>query len=379
MLWLKQVVKRSNSLFTAMPTKFLSFLFIFQLFTTVLYAKPFQTFMPEKSEAHSRTWMSFVANDYVWSKRQIPQVKKDLARLAKTIAKYEPVSVLVNPEDKNEALRLLGDLKSHNYPIELIEVPIDDLWLRDTAPTFVYDETGRKFAIDFNFNGWGEKQKHYYDAKIAKFIAQKSGVSRVVSELVLEGGSFEIDGEGTAILTESSVLNDNRNPDFSKREVEEELKALLGLEKIIWLKGIKGKDITDAHVDFYARFTRPGRVVVSRENYKGTYDYKVTRENIEILKQAKDAIGNKLEVIVLDNPDTFNEAFGVRDFAAGYIGYYVCNGAVIMQKFGDKKADERAFKILQKEFPNRVIEQIAVDGIASGGGSIHCATQQEPK
>lgn len=335
--------------------------------------------MPEESEAHSRTWMSFVANDYVWSKRQIPQVKKDLASLAKTIAKYEPVSVLVNPADKKEALKLLGDLKSHNYPIELIEVPIDDLWLRDTAPTFVYDEADNKIAIDFNFNGWGEKQEHYYDAKVAKFIAQKAGVSRIVSELVLEGGSFEIDGEGTAILTESSVLNDNRNPDFSKQEVEEELKALLGLEKIIWLKGIRGKDITDAHVDFYARFTRPGRVVVSRENYKGTYDYKVTRENIEILKKAIDAKGNKLEVIILDNPESFNESFGVRDFAAGYIGYYVCNGAVIMQKFGDKEADERAFKILQKEFPNSVIEQIAVDGIASGGGSIHCATQQEPK
>lgn len=335
--------------------------------------------MPEESEVHTQTWMSFVANDYVWSKRQIPQVKKDLALLARTIAKYEPVSILVNSKDKNEALKLLGGLESHNYPIELIEVAIDDLWLRDTAPTFVYDEVGQKIAIDFNFNGWGEKQEHHSDAKIAKFIASKVGVSRIVSKLVLEGGSFEIDGQGTAILTESSVLNDNRNPDFSKQELEEELKVLLGLEKIIWLKGIKGKDITDAHVDFYARFTKPGRLLVSRENYKGTYDYEVTRENIEILKNATDAKGNKLEVIILDNPATFNKSFGVRDFAAGYIGYYVYNGAVVMQKFGDQKADERAFKILQKEFPNRAIEQIAIDGIASGGGSIHCAIQQEPK
>jgi len=344
-----------------------------------LSAKPLPTFMPEESEKHARTWMSFVANDYVWSKRQIPQVKKDLALLAKTIAKYEPVSILVNPKDKNEALKLLGGLENYNYPIKLIEVSIDDLWLRDTAPTFVYDEAGKKIAIDFNFNGWGDKQEHHYDAKIAKFIAVKAGVFRIVSELVLEGGSFEIDGEGTAILTESSVLNDNRNPDFSKQEVEEELKALLGLEKIIWLKGIKGKDITDAHVDFYARFTKSGKVLVSRENYKSTYDYEVTRENIEILKNATDVKGNKLEVIILDNPDTFNESFGVRDFAAGYIGYYVCNGAVIMQKFGDKEADDRAFKIIQTEFPNCVIEQISIDGIASGGGTIHCATQQEPK
>jgi agmatine deiminase len=333
--------------------------------------------MQEESEKHKRTWMSFVANDYIWESRQIPEVKKNLVLLAKTIAKYEPISILVNPNDKNEAMELLNGSNS-TFPIELIEFRVDDLWFRDTAPTFVTDRDGKKAGINFNFNGWGEKQEHTYDSRVADFIIKKSASKTINSNLVLEGGSFEIDGIGTAILTESSVLNSNRNPNFNKKQFEEELKLLLGIKKIIWLKGVKGKDITDAHVDFYARFSKVGTVLVSRENYTKSYDYDITRENIEILQNSTDAEGNPLEVIVIDNPDTFNESFGYKDFASGYIGYYVCNNAVIMQKFGDKVADQNAFNIIQNQFPDRVVEQISTDGIASGGGSIHCSTQQEP-
>ncbi len=336
------------------------------------------SFMREESDEHKRTWMSFVANDYIWAKEQILHVKQDLAKLARTIARYEPVSILVNDKDISHARELLGSLNSYKYPIELISFDIDDLWLRDTGPTFVSNQDGIKSGINFNFNGWGEKQEHTLDSEVAEFITNHAKARVINSNLVLEGGSFEIDGAGTAILTESSVLNDNRNPHFTKEEFEEELKLLLGLKKIIWLKGIKGKDITDAHVDFYARFTKVGTVLVSRENYKDTYDYEITRENIKTLQNATDAAGNKLNVIILDNPDIFNESYGLDDFAAGYIGYYVCNDAVILQKFGDTKADKNAYDILQKQFPSHTIEQISVDGIASGGGSIHCATQQEP-
>jgi len=341
--------------------------------------KTISSVMLDEGEPHKRTWMGFVANDYIWGKHQIYEVKKNLSLLATTIAKYEPVTILVDYRDKDEAISLLGGLDSHNYPIELVEFSIDDLWFRDTAPTFVKDDNGAKGAINFNFNGWGNKQEHRDDSKVANFIASKAGAKVINTELVLEGGSFEIDGIGTAILTESSVLNDNRNPNVSKAEFEKELKRLLGLTKIIWLKGIKGKDITDAHVDFYARFSKVGTVLVSRENYKDSYDYDITRENIKILQDATDTNGDKLEVVIIDNPTTFNESFGVDDFAPGYIGYYLCNDAVIMQKFGDKVADKNAFDILQNQFPSRTIEQLSVDGIASGGGSIHCSTQQEPR
>ena len=119
--------------------------------------------------------------------------------------------------------------------------------------------------------------------------------------------------------------------------------------------------------------------MVSRDNYRESYDYEITRENIQILQNSTDPHGRNLDLVIIDTPDIIDERFGADDFAAGYIGYYVCNGAVIAQKFGDKAADNNARRILEKAFPDRVIEQIAIDGIASGGGSIHCATQQEIK
>lgn len=341
--------------------------------------EPNQWFMPEESEPHKCTWMSFIASFDIWEEGQVKEVQRNLALIAKTIAKYEPIAILIRKKDYKIALKLLGGLDSHNYPIELIEFKMNDLWMRDTGPAFVVNEKGQKRAVNFNFNGWGEDQDYQYDAKVADFVAQKAGVQSIYSNLVLEGGCFELDGQGTAIMTESCILNDNRNPNKGKTEIENELKELLGLDKIIWLKGIKGKDITDGHTDFYARFAKPGVVVVSRDMDKSSYDYKITRENIGVLKLSTDAKGNPFEIIVLDTPWDINTQYGTKDFAAGYVGYYVCNGAIIMQKFGDKKTDNAAKKKLAMVFPKHHIEQIFIDGIASGGGSIHCATQQEPK
>ncbi len=334
--------------------------------------------MPAEGTENVRTWMAFVANDYIWSSKQIPEVKRNLALIAKTIAKYEPVSVLVSPQDLAEAQRVFGDLNQYPHEIKLITLQVDDLWLRDTGPTFVFDEQGQKYGVNFNFNGWGGKQLSTYDAVVADFITASTEAIAIRSTLTLEGGSFEIDGHGTAIITRSSVLNDNRNPNVNEAIVEKELKKLLGIEKIIWLEGIKGRDITDGHIDFYARFIGKSEVLVSRDNYPQSHDYQVTRQNIEALQNATDLEGNPLKVTVVDAPDVINEKFGVRDFAAGYLGYYLCNGAVIMQKFGDQEADQKAKEILAEAFPDRAIEQIAIDGIASGGGSVHCATQQEP-
>ena len=334
--------------------------------------------MLDEGAEHARTWMAFVANDYIWTRKQIPEVKRNLISIATAIAKYEPVSMLVAPEDLAEAKRRLGDSSQYKYPIDLIQFRTDDLWLRDTGPTFVIDSQGQKYGINFNFNGWGGKQEFNQDAMVADFITQQVGATPIISNLILEGGCFEIDGQGTAIMTRSCVLNDNRNPNVSQAEVERELKQLLGIRKVIWLDGIKGRDITDGHIDFYARFTRKGQVVVSRDNYQQSPDYLITRQNIEALQEATDVDGEPLDVVVIDTPDIINDHFGERDFAAGYIGYYLCNDALIMQKFGDEDADARAKEILADVFPERVIEQIAIDGIASGGGSIHCATQQEP-
>ena len=338
-----------------------------------------QWFMPEESELHQRTWMAFIASYDIWAESQVPEVQRNLATIAKTIAQYEPVTMLVRRQDYDIAMALLDGLDSHNYPIELIEFNMNDLWMRDTGPAFVINEVGQKMAVNFNFNGWGEEQAYELDSKVADFVAQQAGVQSIRSSLILEGGCFEVDGQGTAIMTESCIINDNRNPGIHKQDIEAELKELLGLDKIIWLKGIKGRDITDGHTDFYARFAKPGVVIVSRDTDEDSYDYQITRENINILQSSTDAKGNPLNLVILDTPWDINTKYGTKDFAAGYVGYYACNGAIIMQKFGDKKTDKAAKEKLANVFPNHRIEQIAIDGLASGGGSIHCATQQEPE
>jgi len=330
-------------------------------------------FMPDEGDPHRRTWMAFGASEKIWGKKLLPEVQRNLSTIARTIAKYEPVSMLVRESDYSLAAKLTGP------KVELIVAPLDDLWMRDTGPVFVLNEQGKKAAIDFNFNGWGEKQQFAQDAEVAAFVAEQAGVQTIQTELILEGGGIEVDGHGTAIIAESCVLNANRNPDFTKAEAEKELKRLLGLEKIIWLPGIRGKDITDGHTDFYARFARPGVVVAGYDPDPQSYDHAVTKKHLEILQSAKNAHGKPFEVVTLTGPKTVRKTWETAEFAAGYIGFYVCNGAVIAQEFGDAQADLAARKALQKVFPEREVVQINIDGIAAGGGSIHCATQQEPK
>lgn len=329
--------------------------------------------MPEEAEPHARTWMAFGGSARIWGRRLLPEVQRNLANLANTIARYEPVSMLVRENEMELARSLIAP------SVELISSPLDDLWIRDTGPTFVFNERNELEAVDFNFNGWGRKQAFTQDAKVASFVANQAQAPIVNTDLVLEGGCFEVDGRGTAIITKSCVLNDNRNPSVSKAQFEDQFMPLLGLDKIIWLSGIKGRDITDGHTDFYARFAAPGVVVASFEPDPTFFDHEVTLEHLEILESATDAQGNNLTIHVLEAPSTIREAYANDEFAAGYVGYYVCNGAVILQEFGDAVADQAAKETLQAVFPDRVIEQINIDGIAAGGGSVHCATQQQPK
>ncbi|NJM41176.1 MAG: agmatine deiminase family protein [Anaerolineae bacterium] len=327
--------------------------------------------MPDEGNRHKRTWMAFGASRKIWGSKLLPEVQRNLATIARTISTYEPVSMLVRKEDAVAARRLVGT------GVELIVQPLDDLWMRDTGPVFVTNTKGVKAGVDFNFNGWGEKQDHDRDAKVAQFVATRARALPIATNLVLEGGGIEVDGRGTAIITESCVLNDNRNPRLSKADCELELKRLLGLTKIIWLPGIKGKDITDGHTDFYARFAGPGVVVAGYDPDPRSYDHAVTKRHLALLSVATDAEGRKLDIVVIEAPSTVREKYANEEFAAGYINFYMCNGAVIAPEFGDAKADKAARDKLHELFPDRDIVQIAIDGIAAGGGGIHCTTQQE--
>ena len=329
--------------------------------------------MPDEAQPHAATWMAFGPSDEIWGKGLKSAVQDDLARIAKAISKYEPVKMLVRVEDYETAQRKCGP------DVALVVKPIDDLWIRDTGPVFVRGPNGHLAGIDFNFNGWGGKQAHDEDATVAEFVCAEAGVAILTTKLILEGGGLEVDGEGTAIISESCVLNRNRNPGVSKARCEAELGRLLGLSKIIWIPGIAGRDITDGHTDFYVRFAGPGVVVVGYDPDPKSFDHPVTLRNLEILRQATDAKGRRLRVVVLQAPGTVRPRYESDDFAAGYINFYVCNGGVIAPEFGDKVADGRAKQALEALFPDRDVVQINIDAIAAGGGGIHCATQQQPK
>ncbi|NJL01446.1 MAG: agmatine deiminase family protein [Spirulinaceae cyanobacterium SM2_1_0] len=328
--------------------------------------------LPDEAAPHECTWMAFGASAAIWGRSLLTGVQDNLAAIARTIAQYESVKLLVRDAEYELAAAKCGTA------VELIVCSLNDLWVRDSGPIFVQETQGQKAALDFNFNGWGNKQAHRRDAEVARFIAQQAAVPRVVTDLVLEGGSIEVDGQGTALMTESSVLNANRNPGLSKADCEAILQPLLGLQKIIWLPGIAGRDITDGHIDFYARFARPGTVVAALELDSTSFDYEVTRRHLEILQAATDADGCPLEVIEIPGPETVRPEFDSADFAAGYINFYVFNGAVLLPEFGDRAADRRAQNTLTALFPDRDIITLNIDAIAAGGGGIHCTTQQEP-
>ncbi|HGM6837048.1 TPA: agmatine/peptidylarginine deiminase [Serratia marcescens] len=332
--------------------------------------------MPDEGEPQQRAFLAFGAQRAIWGEFTA-DVQAAQGRIARAIAEFQPVTVFCREHERQLAEATCG---SHN--VSYVVTELDDIWVRDFGANFVVNGAGELGAVDFNFNGWGNKQRHAKDARLAAFAANRYGAAQLRrSALIGEGGGIEVDGHGTGIMTESSWVNANRNPGWSRDRVEQELKAMLGLRKIIWLPGIKGRDITDAHVDFYARFVRPGVVVANLDTDSASYDHAVTQQHLAILKAATDADGRRLQVHTLSPPLAPRDSRFSRnnpDFAAGYINYFVINGAVIAPEFGDPQADRAALELLTALYPQRKVVQLEIDAIAAGGGGIHCATNQLP-
>ncbi|HCR2980689.1 TPA: agmatine deiminase family protein [Serratia marcescens] len=332
--------------------------------------------LPDEGEPQQRAFIAFGAQRAIWGDFTA-DVRAAQGRIARAIAEFQPLTVFCRERE-----RQLAEATCGSQNVSYVVTELDDIWMRDIGANFVINDAGALGAVDFNFNGWGDKQQHAKDARLAAFAAKKYGVAQPRrSALVGEGGGIEVDGRGTGIMTESSWVNANRNPGWNRDRVEQELKAMLGLRKIIWLPGIKGRDITDAHVDFYARFVRPGVVVANLDTDPASYDHAVTQAHLAILKAATDADGRKLQVHTLSPPLAPRDSRFSRhnpDFAAGYINYFVINGAVIAPEFGDPQADKAAFELLTALYPQRKVVQLEIDAIAAGGGGIHCVTSQLP-
>ena len=292
--------------------------------------------MTDEAAPHAATWMAFRANPNIWGRDLVSPLQDNLAAIAQAIAAYEPVNLLVQEPDYDLAAKKFGS------NVNLSVTKLDDFWVRDTGPVFVTNDR-QLGAVDFNFNGWGDRQSHKYDTEVAAFIAKESSAQLINTFLVLEGGGIEVDGEGTAIITESCVLNPNRNPNLTKKECENELRSLLGIEKIIWLPGIRGKDITDGHTDFYARFVGPGIVVAHYEPEPSFYDHALTKKHLEILRAAKDVQGRSLEVLPIPSPSSVRPELENNEFAGGLYQFlclqWRCNRSRIWRSPGGSQCE----------------------------------------
>lgn len=318
---------------------------------------------PAEWAAHEKTLMQFPPPQN-WRRRDLADARAEWAETANTISDFEPVTMAVRPEDRADAERLLS------RRIELIEMPLNDAWARDSGPMIVRNGRGECRVAGFNFNGWGRKFPPYRADQRAKGrFAAHLDIPIHVSELTTEGGALHMDGEGTILTTEECLLHPNRNPGWSKADVEAELLAQLGGEKVIWVpNGLTPDPITDGHIDGIAAFAAQGVVLLHTIYDDNDPNTQITAAAKRVLENATDARGRRLEIIEVP----------LTGFDVVHMNFYICNGAVIVPISGRASEDDEPLGVIRDAFPTR--EVIGVSGImiGGGGGGVHCITQQVP-
>ena len=328
----------------------------------------FGFYMPGEFTPHTCCWMAWPSRAGEWG--DAAETAQEYADVANAIARFEPVMMLTPPHRAAAARALLGK------NVSVIEMPIDDSWARDSGPNFLINADGEVAGSKWQFNAWGKKYDPYdQDALMGSRILQHAGVKEFTSRMVAEGGSISVDGEGTIITTESCLLNPNRNPTWTRAEIEAELCRTLGAEKVIWLPGDVEETETDGHVDGVAAFIEPGRVLMEINPDKKDPHFYVGQENLAALRGQTDARGRKLEIEFIHegpyHPDVWNKG------CSSYINSYLANGGVVVPAYGYDR-DPAAVETYQRLYPQRVITQVYIGQIALGGGGVHCITQQQP-
>jgi len=326
--------------------------------------------MPAEWAPHARCWMAWPCRHELWRDR-LAAVRAAHAEVARAIARFEPVTMVTRLGDGAGARDMLGNR------IPIIELPLNDSWMRDIGPTFLVNRSGALAGAAWQFNAWGGKYRDYADdARIAARLLAHLGVPCFEAPFVLEGGAIHVDGEGTALVTEQCLLNPNRNPALKRVDVEDQLRAWLGVQTIIWLDKGLIDDETDGHVDNLACFARPGVVLALSEDDYLEPNFPVLAENLERLRKATDARGRRLEVVPIRQPAERRVAG--RRLPLSYINYYRANGAIVMPRFDDPR-DADAERVLRGVFPDLAIATVSALEIVRGGGGIHCVTQQQPR
>ncbi len=351
-------------------------------------------FMPGEFEEHDGCIMIWPERPGSWA-YGAAAARKAFAEIAAAISESESVYMLVNDRTAESARQLLPE------KIRLINIDTDDAWARDMCPTFVKNNFGKIRGVEWEFNAWGGDFDGLYkswdkdNAAARKFCREVGYECYNAKPFVLEGGSVHSDGQGTVITTEACLLSKGRNPNLTKKQIEEKLHEYLGAEKVIWLPRGIYNDETNEHVDNVCAFVRPAEVVLAWTDDESDPQYVLSRASLDVLENETDARGRKFTVHKLLIPKKpvcvtekdllgleFEDGEDMREvgerLAASYANFYISNGAVILPVFGDEN-DEKAVALMQRLFPERKAVPIFARDIIIGGGNIHCITQQIPK
>lgn len=332
--------------------------------------------MPAEWEPHQATWLSWPYNEGTWP-GILEQAVAAYAQMVAVLARSETVHINVNDATMEASARMALADASARGDIRFHHIPTNDAWCRDHGAVLVQAEpAGTLVAIDWEYNAWGSKYPPYdQDDQVAARMADILGVERVKGEMVLEGGSIDVNGNGVLLTTESCLLHPNRNPHLSRAQIEQRLLTMLGVDTIVWLgEGIVGDD-TDGHVDDMTRFVSSDTVVTVVEDDPSDENYAPLRENLDRLKAARDQHGFPLRIIEIPMPPPvfYNE----DRLPASYANFYIANRVVLVPLYYPP-TDARVKAVLQNLFPTREIIGIDCTNIVLGLGAIHCLTQQIP-
>ncbi|MDQ0822708.1 agmatine deiminase [Arthrobacter sp. V4I6] len=334
-------------------------------------------YMPAETAPQERIWMAFPTGGYTLgdSAEEAHAARSVWAAVANAVVDFEPVTVVISPDDVDTAARYLRP------GVEVLTAELNDAWMRDIGPSFVLDGNGNLGAVDWVFNGWGAQEWASWDkdSRIAAEVAGRSQATHIPSPLVNEGGGIQVDGEGTVLITESVQLDPGRNPGLSKADVEAELARTIGATHAIWLPRGLTRDSekfgTRGHVDIVAAIPSPGTLLVHSQQNPEHPDFEVSREIITFLSTTRDAAGREWNIIEVPAPRALSDDEGWVDYS--YINHLVVNGGVLACTFADPN-DEKALRILAHAYPGRRVVGIDARELFARGGGIHCITQQQP-
>lgn len=335
--------------------------------------------MPPEWARHSATQLHWPSNRETWPGKRLERVEEVYCRIIEELHFYEPIHLFVESlEIRNRVMQKLSLRAVELDRIIIHQQKINDVWARDCGPIFV--KSGEEYVItDWGYNAWGEKYSPWEDDNtLPAYIAEKFGVKRIEPDLILEGGSIDVNGEGILLTTESVLLNENRNPGLSKSQIEEKLAYFLGIDQVIWLKrGLVGDD-TDGHIDDITRWLNDDTILTMVTEVKDDVNYEALQQNLEILQSVKLNNGKKLNIETLPLPKTKIKGTtldGSEYVPASYANFYIANGAVLIPLY-DEKHDKNALNLFRKFFPGRKIIGIPCADLVWGQGAIHCITQQ---